>query len=48
MIAIIGGGVCGLGIGWRLAQAGRAVTVFDRGQAGWGATWAFCHAVSLA
>jgi glycine oxidase len=40
MIAIIGGGVCGLGIGWRLAQAGRAVTVFDRGQAGWGATWA--------
>ena len=40
MIAIIGGGVCGLGIGWRLAQAGRAVTVFDRGAAGWGATWA--------
>ncbi len=40
MIAIIGGGVCGLGIGWRLAQAGRAVTVFDRGRAGWGATWA--------
>jgi glycine oxidase len=40
MIAIIGGGVCGLGIGWRLAQAGRAVTVFDRRQAGWGATWA--------
>jgi glycine oxidase len=40
MIAIIGGGVCGLGIGWRLAQAGRPVTVFDRGQAGWGATWA--------
>ena len=40
MIAIIGGGVCGLGIGWRLAQAGRAVTVFDRGRAGWGASWA--------
>ena len=40
MIAIIGGGVCGLGIGWRLAQAGRPVTMFDRGQAGWGATWA--------
>jgi glycine oxidase len=40
MIAIIGGGVCGLGIGWRLAQAGRAVTVFDRGRAGSGATWA--------
>ncbi len=40
MIAIIGGGICGLGIGWRLAQAGRAVTVFDRGQAGRETTWA--------
>ena len=40
MIAIIGGGVCGLGIGWRLAQAGRPVTVVDRGQAGMGTTWA--------
>ncbi len=40
MIAIIGGGVCGLGIGWRLAQAGREVTVIDRGQAGMGASWA--------
>ena len=40
MIAIIGGGICGLGIGWRLAQAGENVTVFDRGIAGMGATWA--------
>ncbi len=40
MIAIIGGGVCGLGIGWRLAQAGREVAVIDRGQAGMGASWA--------
>jgi glycine oxidase len=32
--------VCGLGIGWRLAQAGCAVEVFDRGEAGRGATWA--------
>ncbi|MFP6730835.1 MAG: glycine oxidase ThiO [Alphaproteobacteria bacterium] len=40
MIAIIGGGVCGLGIGWRLAQAGRPVTVVERGQAGMGASWA--------
>ena len=38
-IAIIGAGVCGLGIGWRLAQAGRPVTVFERGEAGLGATW---------
>lgn len=40
MIAIVGGGICGLSIGWRLAQAGRAVTVFERGEAGMGATWA--------
>ena len=40
MIAIVGGGICGLGIGWRLAQAGREVTVFERGQAGMAATWA--------
>lgn len=40
MIAIVGGGVCGLAVGWRLAQAGRAVTVIERGKAGQGATWA--------
>ena len=40
MIAIIGGGICGLGIGWRLAQAGEDVTIFDRGVAGMEATWA--------
>ena len=40
MIAIIGGGVCGLGIGWRLAQAGRPVTVIDRGRAGMATSWA--------
>ncbi|MCH8154050.1 MAG: FAD-dependent oxidoreductase [Proteobacteria bacterium] len=39
-VAIIGAGVCGLGIGWRLAQAGCAVDVFDKGAAGRGATWA--------
>ncbi|KZD12100.1 glycine oxidase [Oceanibaculum pacificum] len=39
-IAIIGAGVSGLGIGWRLAQAGCHVCVFDRGQAGRGASWA--------
>lgn len=39
-VAIVGGGVCGLGIGWRLAQAGCAVEVFDQGEAGRGATWA--------
>jgi len=40
MVAIIGGGICGLGIGWQLASAGLAVTVFERGEAGHGATWA--------
>lgn len=39
-VAIIGAGVCGLGIGWRLAQAGCRVSVFERGQAGRGASWA--------
>jgi glycine oxidase len=32
--------VIGLGIAWRLAQAGCAVTVYDRGEAGRGASWA--------
>ncbi len=40
MIAIIGGGVIGLAIGWRLAQAGQEVTIFERRRAGRGASWA--------
>ena len=39
-ILIIGGGVIGLGIGWQLAKAGSAVTIYERGQAGRGASWA--------
>lgn len=39
-VAIVGAGVIGLGIAWRLAQAGVAVTVFDQGQAGAGASHA--------
>jgi len=39
-VAIIGGGAMGLGIGWRLAAAGSAVDVFERGAAGHGASWA--------
>lgn len=39
-VAIVGAGVCGLAIGWRLAQAGARVEVFERGRAGHGATWA--------
>jgi glycine oxidase len=37
---VVGAGVVGLGIAWRLAQAGCAVTVYDRGIAGHGASWA--------
>lgn len=39
-VDIVGAGVCGLGVGWRLAQAGADVTVYDRGEPGHGATWA--------
>jgi glycine oxidase len=39
-VAIIGAGVIGLGIAWRLAQRGAAVTVFDKGTAGAGASHA--------
>ncbi|MFP4599850.1 MAG: glycine oxidase ThiO [Persicimonas sp.] len=37
-IAIVGAGVAGLGVGWKLAQAGRQVTIFERGEAGSGAS----------
>ncbi len=37
---VIGAGVMGLGIAWRLAQAGCRVQVYDRGEAGRGASWA--------
>ena len=39
-VAIIGGGVIGLSIGWRLRQAGCPVTIYERGQPGRGASWA--------
>jgi glycine oxidase len=39
-VAIIGAGVIGLGIGWRLAQAGCTVDIFERDRAGHGASWA--------
>jgi len=39
-VAVIGGGVIGLAIGWRLAQAGCPVTVWERGEPGRGASWA--------
>jgi glycine oxidase len=39
-VAVIGAGVAGLGVGWRLARAGCKVTVFERGDAGRGASYA--------
>jgi glycine oxidase len=39
-VAIVGGGIIGMAIGWRLATAGCSVDVFERGKAGGGATWA--------
>ena len=39
-VAVIGGGVAGLAIAWRLAQRGARVTVYERGRAGQGASHA--------
>jgi glycine oxidase len=39
-VVIIGAGVAGLGIGWRLAQQRIETVVLERGQPGRGATWA--------
>jgi glycine oxidase len=39
-VAVVGAGVIGLGIAWRLAARGAAVSVFDRGKAGAGASHA--------
>lgn len=39
-VAIVGGGICGLGIGWRLAAAGCKVDIYERGEAGREASWA--------
>ncbi len=39
-VLIVGGGVAGLALGWRLLHAGRAVQLFERDQAGRGASWA--------
>ncbi len=39
-ILIVGAGIAGLAIGWRLAEAGAAVNILERGRAGRGASWA--------
>ena len=39
-VAVAGGGIIGLSIAWRLAQAGWQVEVFDQSQMGQEASWA--------
>jgi glycine oxidase len=39
-VAIVGAGVIGLAIGWRLAAGGVEVDMYERGRAGRGASWA--------
>jgi glycine oxidase len=46
-IAVIGGGVIGLGVAWRLAQRGAAVTVFDKAAAGSGASHAAAGMIAI-
>jgi len=39
-VAVAGGGIIGLSIAWRLAQAEHLISVFDQGSAGGEASWA--------
>ncbi len=39
-IAVVGGGITGLGLAWELAERGRRVVVFEAERVGRGATWA--------
>src|SRR5215471_2871188 len=45
-VAIVGGGICGLAIGWYLAERGVGATIFERAEAGKGATWASAGVLS--
>jgi len=40
MFVIVGGGVIGLSLAFRLLSAGQTVTVVERGTIGQGASWA--------
>ena len=46
-VVVIGAGVAGLSIGWRLQQAGAQVTVLERAQPGRGATWASAGMIAV-
>jgi glycine oxidase len=47
-VVVIGGGVAGLSIGWRMVQAGAEVTVLERAQPAQGATWAAAGMLAVA
>ena len=47
-VVIVGAGVAGLGIGWKLAKAGAKVTILERAQAGSGATTASAGMIAAA
>lgn len=47
-VVIIGAGIAGLAIGWRLAQAGAKVTILERASPGRGATWASAGMIAAA
>jgi glycine oxidase len=46
-VVIIGAGAAGLGVGWRLLQAGCHVTILERAQPALGATWAAAGMLSV-
>ncbi len=46
-VIVIGAGVAGLSIGWRLLQAGWDVVVLERAQPGQGATWASAGMIAV-
>jgi glycine oxidase len=46
-VVIIGAGVAGLGVGWRLVQAGAEVTILERAQPGSGASWAAAGMIAV-
>jgi len=47
-VLIIGAGVAGLAIGWRLRQAGADVTILERAQPAHGASWAAAGMIAVA
>jgi glycine oxidase len=47
-VVIVGAGVAGLAIGWRLRQAGATVTILERTQPAQAATWAAAGMIAVA